>query len=337
MVELALGHVDLARVRFAHSPIRELVSSLLVLQDPSRQPMYGRWLATVRPSSPICGWSCWSRWAPAGRFLPAFLLPPTGPRPALTDELAAVAAAPPALRPLRTRPGPRGTTTAGCPPGAIPGPAGSASLGGRGARALLKGGGRTGLAAMRAVCAADLAHRMEQFANGGLARVLTGLHPEIALDRDTLRVDKPHHCSQRFDLSGSGILLLPCAFIWPTLLVECCGVDQPTVSYPPRGVAELWTEAPAEQIDPLGSLVGRTRATLLATLGLPRSTTQLASQLGLSPPAVSQHLKVLKDTALVTARRRGRMVLYQRTPAATLLRAIQNSGITSTNPPMMKP
>ena len=64
----------------------------------------------------------------------------------------------------------------------------------------------------------------------------------------------------------------------------------------------------------------------MVTLGLPRTTTQLAAQLGLSPPAVSQHLKVLKDAALVTGRRRGRMVLYQRTPAAsTLLNAIRTS------------
>jgi DNA-binding transcriptional ArsR family regulator len=121
-------------------------------------------------------------------------------------------------------------------------------------------------------------------------------------------------------------LLVPCAFIWPTVSVECCGVDQPTITYPTRGVAELWQEAPAEQIDPLSSLVGRTRATLLATLGLPRTTTQLAAQLDLSPPAVSQHLKVLKDTGLVTARRRGRMVLYRRTAAATtLLEAVRSS------------
>jgi DNA-binding transcriptional ArsR family regulator len=82
-------------------------------------------------------------------------------------------------------------------------------------------------------------------------------------------------------------------------------------------VAELSSEPPAEQADPLAALVGRTRATLLAMLGLPRTTTQLAEQLDLSPAAVSQHLKILKETALVTARRRGRMVLYQRTAAAT--------------------
>jgi DNA-binding transcriptional ArsR family regulator len=47
----------------------------------------------------------------------------------------------------------------------------------------------------------------------------------------------------------------------------------------------------------------------------------LAGQLGLSPAAVSEHLKVLKDTTLVTARRSGRLVLYQRTAAATALLA----------------
>ncbi|HET9558045.1 MAG TPA: helix-turn-helix domain-containing protein [Actinomycetota bacterium] len=70
---------------------------------------------------------------------------------------------------------------------------------------------------------------------------------------------------------------------------------------------------------------GRTRAALLATLGLPRSTTQLAGQLEVSPAAVSQHLKVLRDTALVTARRRGRMVLHQRPAAATALLAAGRS------------
>jgi hypothetical protein len=37
-------------------------------------------------------------------------------------------------------------------------------------------------------------------------------------------------------------------------------------------------------------------------------------------------LKILKDTALVTARRRGRLVLYQRTPVATGLLAAIRSG-----------
>ncbi|HEX6678129.1 MAG TPA: helix-turn-helix domain-containing protein [Actinomycetes bacterium] len=141
----------------------------------------------------------------------------------------------------------------------------------------------------------------------------------VALEGDRLRIDKPHHCSHRVDLAGTGILLVTCAFLWPAVAVECCGVDQPTLTYPTRGLAALWQQAPADQADPLSALVGRTRASLLATLRLPRTTTQLAAQLGLSPPAVSQHLKVLKEAGLLSARRRGRTVLYQRTPAATTL------------------
>jgi DNA-binding transcriptional ArsR family regulator len=41
--------------------------------------------------------------------------------------------------------------------------------------------------------------------------------------------------------------------------------------------------------------------------------------------AVSQHLKVLRETGLVGARSHGRMVLYQRTPAATTLLATARS------------
>ena len=35
MIEIVLVHSDLARLRFAHSPIEELVASLRVLQDPA--------------------------------------------------------------------------------------------------------------------------------------------------------------------------------------------------------------------------------------------------------------------------------------------------------------
>ncbi len=320
MIEMVLAHVDLARMRFAHSPVRELVASLLVLQDPTRQPMHGGWLSTVRPQLGRLDLGLLTALAPTGRYLPSFLLPPpTGPWGVLAEELAAVAATPPAVvraeldkvrdgRPLPAVLGPLYEDPAGHLPGVV-----------EAMHRYWQAAVEPFWPRLRALSTADVAYRMEQFANGGLARVLADLHPEVALDHDLLQIDKLHHCSHRFDLAGTGILLVPCAFIWPTVLVECCTVDQPTITYPTRGLAELWREVPTDHSDPLATLVGRTRATLLATLGLPRTTTQLAVQLGLSPAAVSQHLKVLKDTGLVTARRRGRMVLYQRTGAATTL------------------
>jgi DNA-binding transcriptional ArsR family regulator len=326
MIELVLDHADLARVRFAHSPIREAVTSLLVLQDTRRQPMYGRWLSTVRPQLAGLRLELLVALVPAGRYLPSFLLPaPARPWPVLSDELDAVTATHPAVvraeldlvRDQRPLPG---VLQALYQDPAAHLPAVAKELERYWQVAVEPFWPR-----MRALGAADLAYRMERFADGGLTRVLEGLHPDVSFTDDVLQIDKPHHCSHRLDLTGTGIVLVPCAFIWPTVLVECCGVDQPSLTYPPRGVAELWEDPSDEVTDPLSALIGRTRATLLASLDLPRTTTQLAAQLGLSPPAVSQHLKVLKDTALVTARRRGRMVLYQRTPTATtLLEAIRS-------------
>lgn len=326
MIELVLDHADLARVRFAHSPIREVVTSLLVLQDPRRQPMYGQWLSTIRPQLAGLRLELLVALAPTGRYLPSFLLPaPTGPWPVLADELDTVTATHPAVVREELDLVRDGRPLPGVLQALYQDPAAHLPLVAKALDRYWQLAVEPFWQRMRALCAADLTHRMERFADGGLTCVLEHLHSDVSFAGDVLQIDKPHHCSHRFDLTGTGIVLVPCAFIWPTVLVECCGVDQPTVTYPPRGVAELWEDTRAQVTDPLSALIGRTRAALLATLGLPRTTTQLAAQLGLSPPAVSQHLKVLKDTALVTARRRGRMVLYQRTPTATtLLEAIRS-------------
>jgi DNA-binding transcriptional ArsR family regulator len=326
MIEFVLAHTDLGRVRFAHSPIRELVLSLRVLHDRRPQHMYGEWLSAVRGQLGGLRLELLTALAPTGRYMPAFMMPPpTGPWGVLTDELDALASTSPGVvrreleKVCEGRPLPTVLRRLYEDPDAhLP--------------AVVEELHRYWQVAvepvwqrLRALSMADLSYRMEQFANSGIARVLKELHPEISLEHDRLQVDKPHHCHHRLDLAGSGVLLVPCVFSWPTLIVECCHARQPSLTYPPRGVAEFWKESRAEQPDPLCALVGKTRAILLGTLGLPRTTTQLAAQLSLSPAAVSQHLKILKDAALVSARRRGRMVLYQRTAAATtLLAAIQS-------------
>jgi DNA-binding transcriptional ArsR family regulator len=326
MIEIVLAHSDLARMRFAHSPMEELVASLRVLQDPGRQLMYGRWLSATQPRLDGLRLELLTALAPTGRYLPSFLFPPsTQPWGVLADELVQVAASPPAL--VRAE---LDTVREGQPLPAVLEPLYDDPAGQL--RGVVQELARYWQAAIepvwqrvRGLCTADLAYRMEQFANGGVAQVLGDLHPDLGFSDELLLVDKPHHCSHRFDLAGTGIVLAPCAFTWPSLIVGCCGLDQPVLIYPPRGLAELWQDSRPEQVDPLSALVGRTRARLLATLALPRTTTQLAEQLGLSPPAVSEHLKILRDTALVTGQRRGRMVLYQRTAAATALLAAMPS------------
>jgi DNA-binding transcriptional ArsR family regulator len=48
------------------------------------------------------------------------------------------------------------------------------------------------------------------------------------------------------------------------------------------------------------------------SLDSPRSTTELAGALSLTPGGVSQHLSVLRDAGLVSGRRVSRTVLYLR-------------------------
>ena len=93
---------------------------------------------------------------------------------------------------------------------------------------------------------------------------------------------------------------------------------QPTLIYPARGVALLWEEAAAAP-DALAKVLGRSRAALLADLDAPRTTTDLALRLEMTPGGVSQHLSVLKESGFVTARRNGRAVLYCRSELADQL------------------
>ena len=52
---------------------------------------------------------------------------------------------------------------------------------------------------------------------------------------------------------------------------------------------------------------------------LPRSTTDLAQEIGLTPATVSSHLSILRRNGLVTCWRSGRRVLYQRTALASMM------------------
>jgi DNA-binding transcriptional ArsR family regulator len=96
----------------------------------------------------------------------------------------------------------------------------------------------------------------------------------------------------------------------------------PGVIYPARGIATLWEQAPAAP-GGLARLIGGSRATMLADLAAPRSTTELAIRLSLSPGTTSHHLAALREAGLVTSRREGRSVLYARTPLGDALASQQ--------------
>ena len=316
MIELALRQADVAQIRFAHSPLQELVGSVITLQDAARQPMHRRWLRWAEPRLHGGCFDLLFALMPANRYYPDFLTPMCGSGTnEFVDELEAV----------RATPAEQVRAELDDMDGELP--AAARALYEDPARQLgrvvdqLRAYWRLVLEPVwprvSALTADDVGYRLQQCADEGIGRVLNSVSAHVVFHGDVLMVDKRYTC--RHDLGGAGLLLVPCVFVWPTVTVTCCGAAQPSITYPPRGLGTAWERRGDRGPEPLGALVGRTRAAMLDVLGLPVTTTQLAARLGISAAAASQHLQILKAAALVQSRRQGRLVLYQRTPAGTVL------------------
>jgi DNA-binding transcriptional ArsR family regulator len=322
VIELQLRHHDLARIRFASSPIWEVMGSLRALADRSRYQAHYPWVRAIQPHLREIGevdLGLLVALASGREYVLDFVTPPpTVARRSFAEELEQVRGTPSDIV--------RAELDHLCGGGQLPLPL----------RALYEDpAGQLGKAAgvlarywqvavapvwprLLALADADLARRAHHLIVGGVIQLLNDLHPSVHYDADELHVSKCTDVSRRA-LHGSGIVLVPCAFVWPGTLLLADPPYQPTLAYTPGGVAWLWRGNGAAPQSPLGPLLGQRRAMLLCQLELPWTTTALAGRLEMSPGTVSQHLKILKNAGLVTARRTGRAVLYQRTPLATRL------------------
>jgi DNA-binding transcriptional ArsR family regulator len=170
---------------------------------------------------------------------------------------------------------------------------------------------------VRALLEADIAHRARALTEGGPAALFADLHPAVAWQGPILDVEQAFR--GHVVLGGRGLLMMPSAFAWDTPVTITEPPWQPTLIYPARGVATLWESGGERTPEALAAAIGRTRAALLAELDAPRSTTDVARLLGITPGGASQHIGVLRDAGLVVGRREGRSVLYVRTPVADAL------------------
>jgi DNA-binding transcriptional ArsR family regulator len=162
----------------------------------------------------------------------------------------------------------------------------------------------------------DIEERARTLARHGLRRMLGELHPKIRWTTRGLSCRDADGTRVRLD--ERGLVLLPSAYLWPHVAVIADEPWLPTIAYPARGVAELWS-APSTPPDALARLLGRTRALVLAALDRPLSTTALAAALELSPAGASRHLLALRDSGLVSTARHGHEVRYGRTALGTAL------------------
>jgi len=318
MVRFVFGAEDVARVRFAFSPNWELVSSLRALRRPSAHALHLPWVQEARRALRGFDVSLLIALATPEGYVPDFFAPPPEtPLPDFGDELAAIRRVPtdrvryeigllygrrtppPVVRRLLERPreGLRALTE---------------TLAGYWERTLAHHWPR-----VRALLEAEVLHRARQLTLGGAELLFADVHHDVGWSGSRLAVDIRHDAE--IALAGRGLLMVPSAFYWPRVAVVTDPAWQPSLTYPPRGVATLWDPASAAGPEGLSALLGATRAALLAQLEAPRSTAELARRLGVTPGAVSQHLGKLRGAGVVTSSREGREVLHALTPTGEAL------------------
>ena len=151
-------------------------------------------------------------------------------------------------------------------------------------------------------------------ASEGLYALLRGLSPRLRVDaaREEFGLDVPH--DHRVELSESKrLVLVPSAFVWPHVRVNC---DEPwplSVIYPASFVvADARPRIPsADLVRLLRALGDDTRLRALRLIAeRPRSTQELAPLVGISEAGLSKHLRQLAQVGVVTSRREGYYVLY---------------------------
>jgi DNA-binding transcriptional ArsR family regulator len=166
-----------------------------------------------------------------------------------------------------------------------------------------------------ALVEADRDRRATAQREGGVHRLLGSLAPDIRWQPPVLHVNYP--VDRDVHLSGRGLRLVPSYFCWRMPIALADPELEPVLVYP---VHRRDLSTPPKSIPhSLVSLLGRTRAQVLAAVRDTATTGELANRLRVSPASASEHVHVLAAAKLVRSHRMGNQVLHTVTPLGAAL------------------
>lgn len=316
---LELGLDDLTAVRFAMSPLHETVTALQLLGRNRRPVPLQSWLTHARRTlreSQLTLPTAWPLLHTGRRGSPEFIVPaPAQLTPSIDDELAHM---------CRTKPDHVRASLRRIFGHDLPAPA--AALAAQPAATLQQIADELRAAhdlliaplwpRLRPLLAADIAYRADKLANIGLGQMIAGLHRDLSWSDDKL-VIKGQLQGDRLAVED-GLVLVPTALNADEIRLKLRSSTQTVLRYPARGIADLWTTVTPPPPG-LNRLIGAPRARLLAILRTPAGTQQLATELDVTPSAVSQHLNVLRQNGLIDTIRTGRTATHQLTATGRAL------------------
>jgi len=156
----------------------------------------------------------------------------------------------------------------------------------------------------------DVAWRGQLIAEQGLRTALAALVPDSYWRDSALHI--PGQRDVDLHPGGRGIVLYPCVSWTGCIMFGDSPDGRECVFYP--AITPLPFVEQSSSSDPIGELLGRTRAAILATTATPHTTSDLARKLCISAASVSIHTKTLRSAGLLTTKRNGKAVLHTTTP-----------------------
>ncbi|MET9695365.1 winged helix-turn-helix domain-containing protein [Streptomyces sp. NPDC006529] len=311
MLRVHLTAEDLLGVRFAAEPLPlvELALSLVAAQRTDAPEVFGRWRHRLGRELPRAALPLLELLRPDGDN-PAFVEPPLRD---FEEALDAVRLAAPLVGDeeltrilARSRSGP---ATAPWLRGLRDGDRESWELLEGALRAAHRAVVVPQWAAIGQCFRADVAWRTRLLAAHGIKAAMASTHPAASWSGTVFEVARPPDFEIR--LAGRGLTLMPSPFWTGRPLLAGHPDGSHLLIYPAMTPLPLVPEGRAE--GSLDALLGRTRAAVLTLLVQQRTTSELARDLDISLPSVSEHTRTLRAAGLITTRRDGKAVLHAAT------------------------
>jgi DNA-binding transcriptional ArsR family regulator len=169
----------------------------------------------------------------------------------------------------------------------------------------------------RAHIEAERSRRARVLLDQGAEGLLDSFRPMMRWEPPVLEVDTPF--DQTLHLDGRGLVLLPSFLSYGTPDALRDTTLPPVLVYPIEHDLTLNPGLRPADGASLAALIGKTRTSLLESLGDGRTTSELARRVGVSAASVSQHTAVLREARLIQTNRAGKAVVHTLTPLGEAL------------------
>ena len=154
----------------------------------------------------------------------------------------------------------------------------------------------------------EVLFRARSLALDGLEGLFQGMHRDVSYHNGRLTIQTDSYWDGK--RRRRGILLVPSIFSWPDVFLTVRPPWQPTITYPSRGIADLWSDSMGATPQGLSSLLGSSSAKILSRMQRPQTTMEIAAAVKLSPAAASEQVTKLWRAGILERTRIGRRVFY---------------------------